>query len=154
MQPIAKYAETRLEGRRSFILLPDRLVVSRRGLSGEMELSFELATLSPIVSRLRVRSRYFRLGFLLLVLPWFFAMLIAIAFENATTTQVIVLPTSFSFVGFIITAISARRIEYVRFISQAGVATVDIARAGADSANFDAFIDALTKQIQSARAAA
>jgi hypothetical protein len=154
MQPVTKYVETRLEGRRSFVLLPDRLVMTCRGLSGEMDLAFELATLSPIVSRLHVRSRYFRLGFLLLMLPWFFAAMAAVAFQSATFTQLVVLPAGTSLVGLIMAAVSARRIEYARFTSQAGVAVVDIARAGAESAHFDAFVDALTKQIKVAQAAA
>ena len=154
MKPSATYAETRLEGRRSFVLLPDRLVMTSRGLAGEMDLSFELAMLSPMVSRLRLRSRYFRLGFLLLILPWLFAAMAAVAFQSATFTHLVVLPAGISFVGLIMAAVSARRIEYARFTSLAGVATVDIARAGAESAHFDVFVDALTKQIQLARAPA
>src|SRR5213079_1962492 len=106
---------------RSFALLPDRLVMTSRGLSGEMDLSFELTTLSPIVSRLRVRSRYFRHGFLMLILPWCFAGMAAVAFNNFTTTQLVVLPAGVSIVGLIMAAASARKIEYARFTSQAGV---------------------------------
>jgi hypothetical protein len=128
--------------------------MTSRGLSDEMDLSFELVTLSPVFSHLRVRSRYFRLGLLMLILPWFFAGMATIVFEHATTSQLVVLPTGISIVGFIMAAVSARRTEYARFTSQAGVATVDIARAGGESARFDTFIDALTKQIQVARGAA
>jgi hypothetical protein len=128
--------------------------MTSRGVSGEMDLSIELATLSPIVSRLRVRSRYFRFGLLMLILPWFFAGMAAIAFQGANTTQLVVLPAGISIVGLVMAAVSARRTEYARFMSQAGVATVDIARSGGESARFDAFIDAVTKQIQVVRGAA
>jgi hypothetical protein len=144
METIATYAETRLEGRRSFALLSDRIVVSSKSIAGEVDLSFQLATLSPVVSRLRVRSRYFIAGFLLTVLPWFIFGLVNVV---ATTTEFVVLPLGVSIVGLTMTAISCRKVEYVRFATQAGIAALDIARAGREAHNFDSFVDALTKQI-------
>jgi hypothetical protein len=148
MEPIATYAEARLEGRRSFTLLPDRLVMTGKGLSGEMDLAFDLKTLSPIVGRLRVRSRYFRLGFLLLVLPWCITGLAVSVFGNAHDSQWVVFASSLSFLGLIIVAISVRKIEYARFTSRAGVPVLDISRTAKKPVQFDSFIDAITRQIR------
>lgn len=147
METIATYLEARLEGRRTFTLHPDRVVVSITSISGEMDLSFPLATLSPVVSRLRLRSRCFTIGFLLLLPPWFISALVAVAFKNVTTEQLVILPFSFSFIGLIMTAISYRKVEYARFTTLAGIPALDIARAGEEAHKFDSFVDALTKQI-------
>jgi hypothetical protein len=153
MQPIATYAETRLEGRRKFTLLPDRLLVSGKGFAGDVELSFELATLSPVIDRCRIRPRFFRYGFLLLLLPWCSLAMFRFAIRGDSASDWITVAASLSIVGFIIAAVSVRKVEYAMFKSQAGVAAVDIARAGREADRFDSFIDAVTKQIQVAKGA-
>jgi len=147
-ESIATYAEARLEGRRSFSLLSDRLVMTGKGLSGEMDLAFDLKTLSPIVGRLRVRSRYFRLGFLMSILPWCLTGLAVSVFAGAQVSQWVAFASSVSFVGLIIAAISVRKIEYARFTSRAGIPVLDISRTAKQSVQFDAFIDAITRQIR------
>jgi hypothetical protein len=47
--------------------------------------------------------------------------------------------------------LSFRRIEFAQFRSQAGVAVLDVARAGPGRDEFDGFVDALVRQIQIAR---
>ena len=151
MQPIATYRETRLEGRRTLLLLPDRLNMSSSGIAGETNLSLDLSTLSPVVGRMRVRSRYFVIGLGVLALALVTVVIGALNIKDGSSF--IAFPSGIIIVGFIIMAVSFRCTEYARFTSLSGVAVLDIARSGPDSANFDAFVEAVVRQIQANRQA-
>src|SRR4030095_266554 len=151
MAPSAKYCEAGIDGRRTYLLLPDRVSITGSNIRGDFDVSVDLSSLSRISSRLRVRSRYFSLGFLLILLPWLLIGVAATVVRNPTLNQFLMWPIGISICGFIMAVCTVRKVDHVQFATEAGIVVLDIARAGKDASNFDLFTELISKQIVTAK---
>ncbi len=147
MEPIATYREIRLEGRRTFRLFDDHVVVSVRSAARDLDLPYDLGNLCPNYLRMRIRPKVYGLGVGLLVLPWCLAALGILSKIVIPTGEFFVLPASFSILGFAITAVSFGKVEYAHFRTKAGVTAFEVAKAGKQADHFDEFVGLIVRRI-------
>lgn len=148
MEPIATYQETRLEGRRTFRLYDDHIVMSVRSAAKDVDIPYDLGEISPDFLKMRLRPKVYGIGVGLLIIPWFLAAQGIIAGLIIPTGEFFLLPASFSILGLAITAVSFGKVEYAQFRSRAGVTAFDIARAGRQADHFDEFIGLIVLRIR------
>lgn len=149
MQPVAKYSERRFDGRRTFELYPDAVLVKGSStFASDFEARVPLASLDANYARLRVRHPACLVGaggaiFACVVrellvgplqLPWFDE-------RSGFATALVVS-------GLVLCLATIRKVEFVRFTTQSGVVALDVARAGPDRAHFDEFVGAVVRQIR------
>jgi hypothetical protein len=150
---IAQYDEVRPNGRRHFELFKDRVIVRSRTARVESEITVMLANLRPEPNRLRVRPKEFGFGVMLLYLS------IGLAIVALLTTGAVANPRLWStvwfsvaggalFVSLVIFAKTARKIEFLQFVSHQGNILLDVARSGPQRHEFDGFVETLIKQIR------
>ena len=152
MEPIATYSEVRFDGSRTFTLFPDKIVVrGKQTLSSEFEASFSLKSLDPDPCKLWIRNRNFNSGLLIAVVSFVMCEVLAAGFHMSFAT---IPPLLFAVVGtsgILLMLATIRKVEFIRFKNDGGVVILDVARAGRGSAQFDSFVDALTKQIRESK---
>lgn len=150
--PIATYHEVTFNLNRHFELYPDRIRVHGKILlQAEIDTTIPLNLIQPRLIKIRTRNPHFALGF------WFVAAGLVgwvIAIEVLKMDIFGFVPWLFgilAFTGLALTATTYSKVEYTRFESDAGIAVIDIARAGPERKNDDAFIARLLEQIQQCR---
>jgi hypothetical protein len=152
-EPVSQYDEVRLNGRRQFELFKDRVIVRARTPRIDSEITVMLANLRPEPNRLRVRPKEIVFGVGLLwvaIVLAIFAMLTTGAAVNPrlwTTVWFSVAGGAF-LTALVIIAKTARKIEFLQFVSHQGNALLDVARSGPQRHDFDAFVDALIARIR------
>ena len=145
MAVIASYAEQRFDGRRNFDLLPDRVVINgKQSLGSVFESVVMLDTLQPVVSTVRARPKGFGQGIAMLLAS---IVLIQSGLISATSYWgglVIILGIA----GFLLSVSTARRVQWARINTKAGVLALTIARVGSQKADFELFVQHVVTQIR------
>jgi len=146
------YRETVLSRRRTFTLGPDGVRVEQSGWSvAEVDTTVPFDLMNPRRIRMRVRTGPAWVGAVVLSLGIGFAIAAFEGWGGADTPLLWIQAGSLGAAGLVTTVWFLRRIEYLRFESDAGVPVLDVARSGPDAAQFDAFLDRLTDRIRDAR---
>ncbi|EEF60948.1 hypothetical protein [Pedosphaera parvula] len=152
METIATYSEVRFDGSRKFTLFSDKLAVNgKRTLHSEFETVIPLNTLDPNYDRLRVRNVNFGVGLWMAVIAFVTSTVLVSGFKMSFTALAPGMIATVGLAGLILCAATYRKVEFLRFKNAAGLAILDIARAGKDAPKFDSFIEALIKQIKNSR---
>lgn len=152
MTQITEYRERRFGTRRDFRLLDD--AVSVRGktfLLSEFDTTVPLQALVPVPSHAKIRSPTFLAGLALFL----FAVTLVSMFWNGPGPKqnlpIFVLGCLLTLVGLVVGLAIFRKIEFVQFQNDAGLTVLDIARAGPDASNLDAFVSAIVGRIRQLR---
>lgn len=155
METIATYYERRFDGKRTFTLLADAVVVSGSAtLTSEFQVRVPLSSLDPNYSMLRLRHRIFWAGLWMVVVSFFAWTTLVSGLHMSWGTLPPILAANFGIGGLLLCLATGRKVEFIRFTTLAGVVALDLARSGPERDKLDGFIDALTKQIRVAKAAA
>jgi len=150
--PIDTYSEVRFDGKRSFQLFADRVVV--RGsvtLTSDFDTSIPLASLQVEPTRLHIRHRVFVGGLWIATVSSILVAILVGGFHFSFLDWPVWLPAGFGVMGLLFMAATVRKVEFVQFKSNAGVTVLDIARSGKDASRFDSFIETLRSQIKKAK---
>jgi hypothetical protein len=154
MEPIATYLETRFDGSRTFILLPDKIVVrGKQTLLSEFDTTISLSTLNPDPGTLRIRSGNAVMGGWMALVGFIGCSILVSGLHMTFAQSPPFLVGGFGFCGLLLMANTWSKVEFVRFKNDVGVVVLDVARAGKQAAQLDSFIDLLSKQIRIARGA-
>jgi hypothetical protein len=152
MEPIATYSEVRFDGSRTFTLLPDKILIrGKRTLGSDLEMSIALKTLHPESDKLRARNKGFTSGMWLATFSFVTCSILVSGFHMSALTPPAGGVACICMAGILLMLATYRKVEYVRFKNDGGIAILDIARAGKNAAQLDSFIEALTKQIKVAK---
>jgi hypothetical protein len=153
MSPIATYRERRWERECDFELYSDLVRASGKATLGNFETTITLSTLDPNFERLWVHGRLFYSGVFLFLTGLIILGVVVIGLNRETLdrfTGTVGLSTVF---GFAMVLANRRKIELVRFRSDAGVPLLAIARTRNQTDKFDAFVSAIVERIVSSKAA-
>ncbi len=151
MEPIATYAEQRFDGKRTFELFADRVVVrGKTTLRSDFEVTVPLASLTPEFARVRARYSGFFAGLAIMTSSAVLAFVVA-QISAKDPFEAVGFLGFVGLIGFLLSAATAAKVEWVTFASDAGVTLLTIARAGKEKARFDSFVHVLTSQIVAAR---
>ena len=154
METIATYSELRFDGKRTFKLVADAVIVSGSAtLTSEFQARIPLSSLAPNYSTLRFRNRSFWTGLWMVVISVIVCTILVSGFHMSWETIPPGMVACIGMGGFLLCLATGRKVEFIRFTTQAGVVVLDLARSGPERDKFDDFIDALTKQIRVARGA-
>ena len=147
--PIATYSEVRFDGSRTFVLFPDKLVVSGKvTLKSDFETTLPLSSLAPLFERSNVRNAGFIGGLYLALIGFVICTALVSGFHMSFENITVVLFLGFGITGLVLMTATYKKVEFLRFKNHGGVGVLDLARAGKDAAQLDAFIEALVKQIK------
>lgn len=145
MDVIDRYQERRFDGRRTFELYADRVVVKgKQSLGHEFESVVMLSSLQPIVSKVRSRTKGFGQGIAMVLVA---VPLLQSGFVTPFSYWgglVIVLGIS----GVLLSLATARKIEWAYINTKTGVLALTIARSGKEMTQFESFVQNLIKQVQ------
>jgi hypothetical protein len=145
MSTIATYQEKRFDGSRTFELSADRIFVKGKSALGtESESVLMLATLQPIVNKVRARPRGFGSGISIALA----AVLLCEAGLLGVSAYLDSLLVGLFFTGVVLALATARKVEWAYFNSKAGHVILTVAFAGATEEQFRTFIDLLMQQIR------
>lgn len=151
MNPIATYTEARFDGKRTFHLFEDKVIVRGKAtLGGDFETAIPLASLTPSFARLRSRHRAFFGGIWIMVGSSILAYVVG-AISQKNSSEVVGFFCALGIAGLVLLLATAKKVEWVQFNTDAGVTVLTIARAGKEKDKFDSFVEALTSQITVAR---
>ncbi len=155
METIATYSEQRFDGKRTFTLLSDAVLVRGSAtLTAEFETRIPLSSLDPNYSTLRFRNRNFWAGLWMMLVSFLVCAVLVSGFHMSWTTMPPGMVACIGIGGFLLCLATGRKVEFIRFTTQAGIVVLDLARSGPERGKLDSFIDALTKQIRVVRGAA
>lgn len=157
MDVIATYDARWLEGRLRFALTADSVRIHGSYAFGtrRVETAIPLISLQPRVERLWVRSRAFTAALWLCSISFIGSMVLTREFRMSPFDALPGVMLILGFVGLILMGFTFRRMEFARFVSNAGVPQLDVARSAA-KAEFEGFVTKLVSAINTAhgRAAA
>jgi hypothetical protein len=153
---LARYDEVRPNGRRSFELFADRMIVRSRSARLDSEITIMLADLRPEPNRLLVRPKEFGLGLLMLVGSLVTAIVGGVVRGSAPVPDEkhliwFACAGALAFVAMVIFSKTARKVEFIQFVSHNGHPLLDVARAGPQRAEFDPFVQTLIARIPANR---
>lgn len=145
MHVIASYKENRFDGWRNFELLPDRVIVKgKQSLGAEFESVVMLDTLQPVVSRFRARTKGFGQG-IVMALASIALVQSGLVHPFSYWGDLVII---FGVSGALLSLTTARRVEWARINSKAGVLALTVARSGKKKAAFEPFVQRIIQQIQ------
>jgi hypothetical protein len=149
MSPIATYTERLLQVARTFELYPDRVVVRARWLlKGEFVNNVPLAGLSDEPRPMTIRYRLFKYASRVFALG---AIVSAVAIYEQKPPPLSVwaiVGIALASIGFVLGAISWRKVPFVRFAGPQGKGGLDIAKSGPQRDQFEAFVKLVRRQIK------
>jgi hypothetical protein len=148
-----RFREVRPNGRRQFDLLADRVIVHSRSARVDSEITIMLADLRPEPNRLLVRPKEFALGLLILIasIPLAFIGFVvreSAAIRNEKYLMWFAFAGAILFVSLVILSKTSRKIPFTQFVSHNGHPLLDVARAGPQRADYDAFLETLIDRIR------
>jgi hypothetical protein len=155
MEPLATYSDRIVGAKRQFTLISDAVLVSGSTISGtSFELRVPLDSLQPTRSRIFYRQSAFWAGVMLAGGAGFVLIILTnlpglVDWRSVPVLGIITL----GILGLVLALITGRKLEVARFITTSGVVGLDIIRGGRERDRFQSFVDAVTQQIQSRRAA-
>lgn len=155
METIATYFEQRFDGKRTFTLLPDVIVVSgSHALTSEFEFRIPLASLDLHYTKLRCRNCGFNGGLGLIVASTLVCTILVSGFQIPLASAATAMTAGMGMAGLLLSLATCRKVEFIQFRTQAGHTVLDLSRSGPQRDQFDGFVEALVKQIGVARGAA
>jgi hypothetical protein len=144
MESLMTYSERRFDGKRTFQLFPDRVVI--RGsemMSSEYEQTVKLETLRPEFDRTWYRSPSFWSGIKLAVGSFIAVSVLHSGFGMSVGTYLGGLATVGVVTGLLLAFATRHKVEYAVFKNQAGADALSVARSGKQAADYDSFIQRL-----------
>ncbi len=149
---IATYTERLIQVTRVFTLHPDRVEIRARWLfRGQFETRIPLASLSPEHTTIRIRYKLLKHAILAL------AAGVGVVALGRHWSQPLAPPSpliwfgcGLTAAGFLVAALTARKVTFVRFRRKDGRPGLDIGRSGPQVAEFDEFVRTVRRQILSA----
>lgn len=155
MDPIATYSETRFDGKRMFMLFPDRIYIQgTQTLKSDFEIEIPLALLEPRCYRFNVRNGAFIAGIWMAIISFVVCGILVSGLKMTFAQFIPGLMVVFGISGLVLSAATFRKVEFLQFKNLGGGVAFDIARAGKEVAQLDSFVDAVIKHIRTKRAAA
>jgi len=144
------YAEQRFDGKRTFQLFADRVVI--RGIetfSSAYEQTVRLESLRPEFDRTWYRSPSFMSGLKLAGGSFIAVSVLHSGFGMSVGSYLGGLAAIGVITGLLLAFATRQRVEFTVFKTQAGADALSVGRAGKQTADYDAFIQRLIQQIQS-----
>jgi hypothetical protein len=149
MESLMTYSEQRFDGKRTFQLFPDHVVIKgSEMLSSDYEQTLRLDSLLPEFGRTWYRSPSFMSGIKLAVGSFIAVSVLHSGFGMSVGTYLGGLAAVGVVTGLLLAFATRHKVEYAVFKSQAGSDALSIARSGKQVADYDAFIQRLVHQIQ------
>jgi len=148
MDPISTYVEVRLEGRRHYELFSDRVRVVGTSLQADLDISVPLNLLSPRVVRFKLRRADFWTGLWLMLASFIVCSILISGFKLDPLGFGVGLTAIVGVGGGVLSATTAKKLEFARFESNVGLPLLDIAFTGKDRTAFDAFTEKIVAQIR------
>jgi hypothetical protein len=149
MEPVARYSERRIDGRRQFSLYPQEIVIVGKQLFGaHYEFKIPLKSLDPTISRIYTRSTFFLAGLGFGLGSFFIFGILWISFLHAVWSfwmNWVILAVGI--IGSALACLTFKKVEFAQFRSQAGVRILDMARSGPEASKFDEFLKTLVERI-------
>ena len=146
--PLATYRERLLQVRRTLDLYADRVIVRAHWLiGGSFEHTIHLDNLAPQPNLILVRQRLFKKSLAVASI----AAAAAVVFDRYGTNiaqWVVYTFVALALAAGVVTVLSYPKVMFARFMTKAGKAGLDVARAGPDRAGFHAFIEQMQRQIR------
>jgi hypothetical protein len=155
IEPIARYSEKTLTGKRRYELYPDKILIQGAvGVSHDYGLSVALNKLNPEYITLRTRPTVTWLALLTSLITGFASVLLVNEFAISSRAVPGVLGI-YSGSALIIAIATFKKVEYARFCSDDyRTVLINVARSGPDQKHFDSFVKKLVDEIVKAKEAA
>jgi hypothetical protein len=151
MHPIATYRESRFDRECDFELYPDSIRAAGRTSRGKFETTITLSTLDPNFDRMWLFSSVFYVCAFLFMVGVVTLLFVVIGRNDGTFDSLSGWIGALTVVSFVGAIANARKVELLRFNSDAGVPRLDIARVGKQSKELDRFVSALVERIELAK---
>ena len=146
------YAERRFDGKRTFQLFADRVVIrGSEALSSEYEKTVRLDSLNAEFDRLWYRNPNCMHGIYLAVGSLIAVSILHKGFGMSSGTYLGGMAAVGVIVGLLLAFATRHKVEYAVFKNQAGTSALSVARSGKQVGDYDPFIQRLVQQIQSCR---
>ena len=146
------YSEQRFDGKRTFQLFPDRVVVrGAETLSSDYEQTIPVATLTPETTTIRYRHPQASSAFWMMAVSMAGLFVLMGYFHMPIEATPVVITAGLGVIGLLLAVATYKKVEFVVFRSDAGVDVLSVARSGKQVGTFNAFVEGLRRQIQSAR---
>jgi hypothetical protein len=134
-------------------LYADSIRASGKTALGNFETTIRLSTLDPEFERLWVFGSPFYSGAFLFLAGLITLGIVFIGLGRETLDRFTGTVALSTVLGFATVLVNRRKIELVRFRSDAGVPLLGIARAGNQADKFDAFVSSVIERIECSKAA-
>jgi len=152
MEPMAVYNEVRFDGKRRFELLSDAIHIDGSViLQSRFDTTIPLKQIAPHLTRLHIRHNLFWVGLLICIVALVACTTLVTGFDFGLSELVPTLLCAIAFSGLALSLATVRKIEFVRFNSDSGVAIIDIACSGPDRDRFEAFVNQVLEQIRTCK---
>ena len=150
MEPLMTYHEQRFEGKRTFLLFNDRLVIrGNETFSTAYEQTIRLEWLCCEFDRISYRSPSFFAGVKLAAGSFITVSVLHSGFGMPVGAYLTGLATVGVVAGLLLAFATRNRVGFAVFKSRGGADGVSIGRSGKQVADYDAFIQRLVEQIKS-----
>ncbi|MBV9126468.1 MAG: hypothetical protein JO117_00120, partial [Verrucomicrobia bacterium] len=158
--PIATYSERSLFRRCHFKLFADHVELrGRRLLTTDFEGTVGLATISPYITRLRVRHPWWPAGLIMQIIPYsaFFILHggknLEHGFSLTFLISIWIFTIVFGGIGLWLIIVGFPKREFVVFRHRSGATAFDVCRAGSERIRFDEFVSAILLQAERCQSA-
>jgi hypothetical protein len=146
------YNESRLEGRRQYELRETGVFVTGEAvMAGSFETLVLYSQLLPVITTIYCRPGVFRYGVLSFPAYCFVYYVLVAQAGFAWDSFFPGACAGMALLSVIFMIATYKKIEYARFCTQSGIALLDIAKSGPDSAGFDKFVSHLQAAIENAK---
>lgn len=146
------YSEQRFDGKRTFQLFPDRVVVrGAETLSSDYDQTIPLATLTPEATTMRYRHPQANSAVWMMAVSMAGLFVLMGYFKMPVEATPVVFTAGLGVIGLLLGVATYKKVEFVIFRTDAGVDVLSVARSGKHAGEFDTFIEAIRRQIPIAR---
>src|SRR5262245_9821753 len=115
MEPIATYSEQRFDGKRTFTLMPDEVVVTGSAtLSADFHARIPLSSLDPNFGTLRFRNRIFWGGLWMMVVSFVVCTILVSGFHMSWATMPPGMLACIGMAGLLLCLATRRKVEFIR----------------------------------------
>jgi hypothetical protein len=154
--PLSTYEEATLNRRRTFELHKDRVVIKGKYFANRFEGVVMLKSIRPEPDRFWLTNRMLVWGILIAScagVPLFISyMLYNEGDQHDIARRWMLAGTAIAVVGVLMCLGGAAKIEMARFLSPAGIAVLDVIRAGPDRHRFDEFVEQIVNHARANQA--
>jgi len=152
MATIATYREVRFDGKRQFELSEEEIHVwGSINFQTDVDTTIPLKVIQPRVIRVRIRNVSFTAGVVCAgaLLATRGVLVSGFGMEPLGEASQMLLAGIFG--SLALAAATIRKVEFARFVNDAEIAVLDVARSGPDAASFDKFVAQIVDQVRAAR---